>query len=136
VAVYNFSDASAGGKHTLPYSHDRLMLYSTICRHLGGGTKILVEDMEAIQGDRVPDIFLITDMQITNLKILIQYFSKCKNRVTAVHVGDNEQVQQFRNSMKPRKQIGIYAVEEKEDIPRIVLGRIREYLGPGSKEGS
>ena len=136
VAVYNFSDASAGGKHTLPYSRDRLMLYSTICRHLGGGTKILVEDMEAIQGDRVPDIFLITDMQITNLKILIQYFSKCKNRVTAVHVGDNEQVQQFRNSMKPRKQIGIYAVEEKEDIPRIVLGRIREYLGPGSKEGS
>jgi hypothetical protein len=95
-----------------------------------------VEDMETIQGDRVPDIFLITDMQITNLKILIRYFSKCKNRVTAVHVGDNEQVQQFRNSMKPHKQIGIYAVDKKEDIPRIVLGRIREYLGPGSNKGS
>jgi hypothetical protein len=136
VAVYNFSDASAGGKHTLPYSRDRMTLYSSICRHLGGGTKILVEDMETIQGDRVPDIFLITDMQITNLKILIRYFSKCKNRVTAVHVGDNEQVQQFRNSMKPHKQIGIYAVDKKEDIPRIVLGRIREYLGPGSNKGS
>jgi hypothetical protein len=135
VAVYNFSDASAGGKHTLPYSRDRITLYRSICRHLGGGTKILVEDIETIQGDRVPDIFLITDMQITNLKILIRYFSTCKNRVTAVHVGDNEQVQQFRNSMKPHKQIGIYAVEKKEDIPCIVLGRIREYLGPGSKEG-
>jgi hypothetical protein len=135
VAVYNFSDASAGSKHALPYSRDRLALYRSICRHLGGGTRILVEDMEAIQGDRVPDIFLITDMQITNLKMLIQYFSKCKNRVTAVHVGDNEQVQQFRNSMKSHKQIGIYAVEKKEDIPRIVLGRIRYYLGPGSKEG-
>ena len=135
VAVYNFSDASAGGKRTLPYSRDRLKLYSTICHHLGGGTKILVEDIEAIQGDRVPDIFLITDMQITNLKILIQYFTKCKNRVTAVHVGDNEHVQQFRHSMKLHKQIGIYAVEKKEDIPRIVLGKIREYLAPGAVAG-
>jgi hypothetical protein len=136
VAVYNFSDASAGGKHTLPYSRDRNKIYRTLCHHLGGGTKILMEDIEAVQGDRVPDIFLITDMQITNLKLLIQYFSKCKNRVTAVHVGDNEHVQQFRNSMKLHKQIGIYAVEKKEDIPRIVLGRIREYLGPGSRKGS
>jgi hypothetical protein len=31
--------------------------------------------------------------------------------------------------------LGICAVEKKEDIPRIVLGRIREYLGPGSEEG-
>jgi hypothetical protein len=134
VAVYNFSDASAGGKHTLPYSRDRNTIYKTLCRHLGGGTKILMEDIVAVQGDRVPDIFLITDMQITNLRILIQYFTKCKNRVTAVHVGDNEHVQQFRNSMKLHKQIGIYAVEKKEDIPRIVLGKIREYLAPGAVE--
>lgn len=136
VAVYNFSDASAGGRRILSYSRDRHKIYRTLCHHLGGGTKILMEDIEAIQGNRVPDIFLITDMQITNLKILIQYFSKCRNRVTAVHVGDNEQVQQFRNSMKLHKQIGIYAVQKREDIPRIVLGRIREYLGPGFKMGS
>lgn len=136
VAVYNFSDASAGGKQILPYSKDRMKLYSTICHHLGGGTKILLEDIETIQKDRVPDIFLITDMQITNLKILIQYFSKCKNRVTAVHIGDNEYAQQFRNSMKLHQQMEIYAVEKKEDILRIVLGKIRDYLAPGSKKSS
>ena len=135
VAVYNFSDAEAGGRRILNYSDNRKQIYRTLCHYFGGGTRLLVEHMNALQTEKVPDIFLITDMQITNLEILIQYFNDCENRVTAVHIGDNKQVHEFRNSMALRKNVGIYAVQRKEDIPRIVLGRIREYLSPGSSAG-
>lgn len=129
VAVYNFSDAKAGGRQLLPYSRQRAEVYRAICHYFGGGTKLLLEDIDSLQTDRVPDIFLITDMQITNLEVLIRYFNEHKNRVTAVHLGDNEHVQTFRRSMALRKHVSIYSVEKKEDIPRIVLGRIREYFG-------
>lgn len=128
VAVYNFSDSYLGGQQILPYSQNRRQIYRTICHYFGGGTKLLIENIEALQTDETPDIFMITDMQITNLEILIQYFNTCKNRVTAVHIGDNTHVQTFRNSMALQKNIGIYPVENKKDIPRIVLGKIREYL--------
>jgi hypothetical protein len=128
VAVYNFSDSYLGGQQILPYSRNRRQIYRTICHYFGGGTKLLIENIEALQTDENPDIFLITDMQITNLETLIQYFNTCKNRVTAVHIGDNTHVQTFRNSMSLQKNIGIYPVENKKDIPRIVLGKIKEYL--------
>jgi uncharacterized protein with von Willebrand factor type A (vWA) domain len=128
VAVYNFSDAKAGGSRTLPFTRQRNALYKILCHYFGGGTKLLVEEIDQLQTPRGPDIFLITDMQITNLEILIQYFNSRKNRVTAVHVGDNEHVRTFKQSMAPRKNVGIYAVDKKEDIPKIVLGRIREYF--------
>jgi hypothetical protein len=128
VAVYNFSDAYVGDRQILPYSHQRREIYTTLCHYFGGGTKLQLKNIEALQTDRVPDIFLITDMQITNLEILIKYFNQCENRVTAVHIGDNKNVQAFRRSMALRNNVGIYAVEKKEDIPRIVLGKIREYL--------
>ena len=128
VAVYNFSDSYLGGQQILPYSRHRRLIYRTICHYFGGGTKLLIENIEALQTDETPDIFLITDMQITNLEILIQYFNTCKNRVTALHIGDNTHVQTFRNSMSLQKNIGIYPVENKKDIPHIVLGKIREYL--------
>ncbi len=128
VAVYNFSDAKAGGSQLLPYSRHRETIYQTLCHYFGGGTKLLVEDIEILQTEKLPDIFLITDMQITNLEILTKYFNERKNRVTAVHVGNNEHVQTFRKSLALRKNVGIYPVEKKEDIPRIVLGKIREYF--------
>jgi hypothetical protein len=128
VAVYNFSDAHAGDRQILPYSRCRKDIYRTLSRYFGGGTRLLLGNIKALQTDRVPDIFLITDMQITNLEILIEYFNECKNRVTAVHIGDNKYAQTFRHSMVLRKNVGIYAVEKKEDIPRIVIGKIREYL--------
>ncbi|MEE9495214.1 MAG: hypothetical protein V3V39_01710, partial [Desulfobacterales bacterium] len=74
------------------------------------------------------DIFMISDMQITNLEVLIQYFNTCKNRVTAVHIGNNEHVSTFCHTMDLRKNVVIYGVENKEDIPRIVLGKIRQDL--------
>ncbi|MFC1887116.1 hypothetical protein ACFLZM_08710, partial [Thermodesulfobacteriota bacterium] len=128
VAVCNFSDASVGGQRILPYSRNRREIYRVICHYFGGGTQVKLKEIKALQTENPPDIFLITDMQITNLELLIAYFNECKNRVTAVHIGDNRQVQDFCRSMAFRKNIGIYAVEKKEDIPRIVLGKIREYL--------
>ena len=128
VAVYNFSDADAGGRKILHYGQSRMEMYRALCHYFGGGTRLRVESIESLQKDNRPDIFLITDMQITNLQMLIQYFNDSKNRVTAVHVGDNVHVQKFRRSMNLNKNVGIYAVEQKSDIPRIVLGKIQEFL--------
>jgi len=128
VAVYNFSDTDAGGRKIMPYGDNRGKIYRTLCHYFGGGTSLGVESIEGLQGEKVPDIFLITDMQIINLQRLIQYFNGCKNRITAVHIGDNQQVKQFRRSMDLNPNVAIYAVEEKRDIPRIVLGRIRKFF--------
>ncbi len=128
VAVYNFGDASAGGRQILSYTRHRWEIYDTLCRYFAGGTKFLVEDIDALQMDRVPDIFLISDMQITNLEVLIQYFNTCKNRITAVHIGNNEHVGAFCRTMDLRENVAVYGVENKEDIPRIVLGKIRKDL--------
>jgi len=128
VAVYNFSDAAAGGGKILPYSRERKAVYQAICHYFGGGTEVLVEHIEALQTDRVPDIFLITDMQINNLQHLIEYFNGCSNRVTAVHIGKNKRSDIFRRSMAPRGNVGIYEVERREDVPTIVLGKVRQYL--------
>jgi hypothetical protein len=128
VAVCNFSDAQAKGRAVLPFSRERKEIYRILCTYFGGGTHLPVQEITTLQGDDLPDIFLITDMQITNLETLIQYFNQIPNRVTAVHIGDNRQVQAFRQSLSLRKTVGVYAVERKEDIPRIVLGKIREYF--------
>jgi hypothetical protein len=130
VAVYNFSDAKAGGRHILNYTRQRNKIYQALCHYFGGGTKLNIEDIEILQKPKphLSDIFIITDMQITNLESLIAYFNSLENRVSAVHIGDNEHVKQFRRSMELRKNISIYSVQKKEDIPKIVLGKIREYF--------
>jgi uncharacterized protein with von Willebrand factor type A (vWA) domain len=128
VAVYNFSDARSGGQKILPFTRYRKQIYRTICHYFGGGTRLLTENIEALQTEKPPDIFLITDMQITNLEVLVEYFNACKNRVTAVHIGDNKHVEAFRDSVAMRKNIEIYGVIRKEDIPRIVLGKVQDYL--------
>ncbi len=87
-----------------------------------------MEDIESLETDEVPDIFLITDMQITNLAALMEHFNERENRVTAVHIGDNDSVRTFRRSMDPRKNVSIFAVEDRQSIPAIVLGKVKEYL--------
>ena len=128
VAVYNFGDAAAGGRQILSYTRCREEIYQSLCRYFGGGTHFALEDIESLQNQGAPDIFLISDMQITNLEILIQYLNTCRNRVTAVHIGDNECAGKFRNSLDLRENIAINAVKKIEDIPRIVLGKIGQYL--------
>ena len=132
VAVYNFSDAHAGDRKILPYSRRRTEIYRTLCHYFGGGTRLDVEDIEILQDPSRPDIFIITDMKIMNLKAVIGYLHQLENRVTAVHIGESDYVEQFRQSMKIRNNISIYCVQRKEDIPKIVLGKIGEYFNPSA----
>ena len=67
-------------------------------------------------------------MQITNLENLVRYFNECKNRITAVLIGKNKHINAFRQSMALHQNVQIYGVENLQDIPAIVLGKIREYL--------
>lgn len=128
VAVYNFSDASAGDEYLLSFTRSRAKIYDAICRYYGGGTQIFVKTIQAFQAEPPPDIFLITDMQIINLENLVRYFNECRNRITAVLVGKNKHVHAFRQRMALTRNVQIYGVEKLQDIPGVVLGKIREHL--------
>jgi hypothetical protein len=131
VAVYNFSDAPMGGKDILNYTDRREDIYRVLCKYFGGGTALDLEDlMPLIRGRKELDLFIITDMKITNLESLIGFFGQIQNRVTAVHIGDNPYAARFEKAVEKRKNISIYTVKRKEDIPHIVLGRIRDYFNP------
>jgi hypothetical protein len=129
VAVYNFSDAPMGGKEILDYTDRREDIYRVLCKYFGGGTALDLEDlMPLIQGKKNLDLFIITDMKITNLESLIGFFGQIQNRVTAVHIGDNPYAARFEKAVEKKKNISIYTVKRKEDIPHIVLGRIKDYF--------
>ncbi len=129
VAVYNFSDAPMGGKEILDYTHQREDIYRALCKYFGGGTALDLEDLTPlIQGKKNLDLFIITDMKITNLESLIGFFGKIPNRITAVHIGENPYASRFEKAVEKRKNINIFTVKRKEDIPHIVLGKIREFF--------
>jgi hypothetical protein len=136
VAVYNFSDAPMGGKDILNYTRRREEIYRVLCKYFGGGTALDLEDLlPLVQGKKNLDLFIITDMKITNLEILTGYFEKIQNRITAVHIGENPYAARFQKAVGERKNINTFTVKKREDIPHIVLGRIREYFGttPGDQ---
>ena len=129
VAVYNFSDAPMGGKDILNYTDRREDIYRVLCKYFGGGTALDLEDLTPlIKGRKEIDLFIITDMKITNLESLIGFFGQIQNRVTAVHIGDNPYAARFEKAVEKKGNISIYTVKRKEDIPHIVLGRIRDYF--------
>ena len=131
VAVYNFSDAPMGGKDILTYTHRREDIYRVLCKYFGGGTALDLEDvMPLIHEKKDLDFFIITDMKITNLEALIGFFGQIQNRVTAVHIGDNPYAARFEKAVEKKKNISIFTVKRKEDIPHIVLGRIKDYFNP------
>lgn len=131
VAVYNFSDAPMGGKDILNYTDRREDIYRVLCKYFGGGTALDLEDLlPLIQRKKNLDLFIITDMKITNLETLIGFFGQIQNRITAVHIGENPYAVRFEKAVEKRKNISIYTVKRKEDIPHIVLGRISEYFNP------
>jgi hypothetical protein len=137
VAVYNFSDAPMGGKDILNYTRRREDIYRVLCKYFGGGTALDLDDLTPlIQGRRDLDLFVITDMKITNLEALISFFGAIQNRVTAVHIGDNPYASRFEKAVERRSNINIYTVKRKEDIPHIVLGSIREYFSQTGKRNS
>jgi hypothetical protein len=135
VAVYNFSDAPMGGREVLPFSRRREDVYRVLCRYFGGGTALLLDDvLPLIRGRKNLDLFVITDMKITNLETLIGFFGRVQNRVTVVHIGENPYTSRFASALGRNRNISIFTVVRKEDIPRIVIGRIRDFFraGPGA----
>ncbi len=131
VAIYNFSDAPMGGKDILDYTDKREEIYRVLCKYFGGGTALELEDLIPLIKERKSlDLFIITDMKITNLEVLINFFGKIKNRITAVHIGENPHATRFERAVEKKKNINIFTVKRKEDIPHIVLGSIREYFNP------
>jgi len=130
VAVYNFSDAPAGGKEYLPFTSSRLLIYQVLCRYFGGGTALNLDEITTAAEDSEADIFLITDMQITNLDQTISRLSSLKNRVTAVHVGKKSGALRFIKASVKNQNISVFGVNKSDDIPRIVLGSARSYLMP------
>jgi hypothetical protein len=129
TAVYNFSDALRGNKVVLEFNRDKERILQAICRYFGGGTALDPDDITyLLSGADKPDIFIITDMQITNLEKLIDFFKKIENRVTAVHLGTNVHTARFKDGTGTRKNISLFNVRNKEDIPKIVLGKVKEYL--------
>ena len=119
VAVYNFSDAPMGGKDILDYTRRREEIYRTLCKYFGGGTALDLDDlMPLIQGRKNLDLFIITDMKITNLETLIGYFEKIQNRITAVHIGENPYAARFEKAVGNRKNIRcLYGQEERRYPP-------------------
>ena len=131
VAVYNFSDAPMGGKDTLEYTDKADEIYRVLCKYFGGGTALELDDLlPLIQGRKNLDLFIITDMKITNLEVLIAFFAQLQNRITAVHIGENPYAVRFQKAVEKRQNIHIFSVKRKEDIPLIVLGKITEYFNP------
>ena len=134
VGVYNFSDAPMGGKDILHYSNRKEEIYRVLCKYFGGGTALDLEDLTPLlQGRKNLDLFIITDMKITNLEALISFFGQIQNRITAVHIGENPYAARFEKAVEKRRNITIFTVRRKEDIPHIVLGRIGEYFNPTHK---
>jgi hypothetical protein len=129
VAVYNFSDAFRGNKVINDFTKEKPNVYRSLCTYFGGGTALDLSDIETllVRADN-PDIFMITDMQITNLEHLIGLFNEIHNRVTAVHLGHNLHSARFMRGTNQRHNVSLFNVKNREDIPKIVLGKITEYL--------
>jgi hypothetical protein len=129
VAVYNFSDAPMGGKAILDFTSNRTKIYQVLCKYFGGGTALNLNELDPLlEASKKPDIFIITDMKITNLGKVIGYLNTIDNRITAVYIGENTYALRFREAMEGKKNVSFYNVTKKEDIPKIVLGKIREYF--------
>ncbi len=135
VAVYNFSDAPMGGKDILHFTDNPEKIYQVLCKYFGGGTALDLEDLvPLIQGRKNLDLFIITDMKITNLEALIGFFGQIQNRITAVHIGENPYAARFQRAVERKRNISIFTVKRKEDIPHIVLGKIGEYFCAARKD--
>lgn len=131
VGVYNFSDAPMGGKDILDYTDRKEDIYRILCKYFGGGTALDLDDLTPlIKGKKNLDLFIITDMKITNLEALISFLAQTHNRTTAVHIGENPYAARFEKAVQNNKNINIFTVKRKEDIPHIVLGKINDYFNP------
>jgi len=135
VAVYNFSDAHMDGKTVLPFGANRQAIYQGLCVYHGGGTSLRLRDVEALRrtaASPVPDLLLITDMQITNLEEVIAYLTGVDGRITVVHIGENNATNRFRQVTRHHPRLCVFTVQDCQDIPQIVLGQVQSYFAMSS----
>ena len=71
------------------------------------------------------------NMQIINLSLLVNYFNSCSNRVTVVYMGSNVHVKRLAECAILRSDLSIFGIVERENIVKIVLGKVRAYFGAG-----
>jgi hypothetical protein len=131
VAVYNFSDARAGGKTCLPFTADRQAIYQELCVYHGGGTSLNMRGLEELRCtgvDTAPDLLLITDMQITNFEEVVAYLSTVEGRITVIHIGENTATERFRQATCDHPRLQIFTLHDRQDIPHIVLGQMGRYF--------
>ncbi len=129
VSVYNFSDAPAGNRKLIIESRNRIEIYEALCTYFGGGTAIEINLLAKLLTDKHLDIFLITDMEITNLENLVRLFKGLRNvRVTAVYIGEKKGVEWFQKAARGLTNVSIYGIEKPKDIMKIVLGQIDKYI--------
>jgi hypothetical protein len=133
VAVYNFSDARLDGKTVVPFGTDRQTIYQGLCVYHGGGTALRLRDLEALRRTAtspVPDLLLITDMQITNLEEVMEYLIGVEGRITVVHIGENAATERFCQETQHLPRLQVFSVQDRQDIPAIVLGQVQRYFRP------
>jgi hypothetical protein len=131
IAVYNFSDAHANGKSVQPFSTDRQAIYHRLCEYHGGGTSLKLRDIETLRrtaSSPAPDLLLITDMQITNLEEVMSYLIGIDGRMTVIHIGENNAIDRFRHVTCQHPRLQTFGVQDREDIPQIVLGQVKQYF--------
>jgi hypothetical protein len=131
MAVYNFSDASMDGKTVVPFTTDRQTIYQGLCVYHGGGTSVRLRDLEALRRTATspaPDLLVITDMQITNLEEVIDYLIGVEGRITVIHIGENAATERFRHMTQSHPRLHVFSVQDREDIPTIVLGQVQRYF--------
>jgi len=131
IAVYNFSDANMDGKTVVPFTTDRQAIYQGLCVYHGGGTSVRLRDLETLRRTATspaPDLLVITDMQITNLEEVIDYLVGVEGRITVIHIGENAATERFRHMTQSHPRLHVFSVQDREDIPTIVLGQVQRYF--------
>jgi hypothetical protein len=136
VAVYNFSDARLDGKTVVPFGTDRQAIYQGLCLYQGGGTSLRLRDLEVLRRTATsprPDLLVLTDMQITNLEEVMEYLIGVEGRITVVHIGENAATEHFCQVTQHHPRLQVFAVQERQDIPSIVLGQVQRYFRPEAR---
>lgn len=128
VAVYNF--AYSPSEEIVNFTKDRSKIFRAIIKFFGGGTRLDLAKIKELLGRRKNvDIFMITDMKIYNLEEVINFFlSLDSSRVTLVHTKHSSEIKEFKKRVR-KNNVSIFYVKKESDIPKIVLGKVKEYLG-------
>ena len=137
VAVYNFSDAQLEGKTVLPFSTDRQAIYQGLCVYHGGGTSIRLRDLEALRRtatSATPDLLWIIDMQIANLEEVLKYLVGVEGRITVIHTDANTATDRLHQVTSSHPHLQVFMLQERQDIPKIVLGQVQRYFRTGSRQ--